>query len=63
MNIVDITKKGILMDTLERFHTYDETKRNYQINDKNTVHQNIIFDIIIHASTGRGHPFRQNPVI
>ena len=41
INIAYITKKGKLMDTLGRFHIYDETK----INDKNTLHQNIIFDI------------------
>ena len=63
MNIVYITKKGKLMDALERFHIYEETKRNNQINAKNKVHQNIIFYMIIHASTGRGHPIRQNPVI
>ena len=51
MDILYVTKKGKLMNTLERFHIYDETKRNNQINDKNTVHQNIIFDMIIHAST------------
>ena len=63
MNIVDITKKGKLMDTLGSFHIYDETKINNQITDKNIVHQNIIFEMIIHASTGRGHSIRQNPVI
>ena len=56
MNTVYITKKGKLMDTLERFHIYDEVKRNNEINDKNTVHQNIIFDKILHASMDRGHP-------
>ena len=60
MNSVYVTKKGKLMDTLERFHIYDETKRNNRINDKNTVHQNIIFDTIIHASTDRGHPAHWN---
>jgi hypothetical protein len=37
MKIVYITKKGKLMNTLERFYIYDETKKNNQINDKNTV--------------------------
>ena len=63
MDVLYITKKGKLMDTLERFHIYDETTRNNQINDKNTVHQNIISDMIIHTSTGRGHPICQNLVI
>ena len=55
MKIVYITKKGRLIYTLERFHIYVETRRNNQINDKNTVHQNIIFDTILHASADRGH--------
>ena len=56
MNIVYVTKKGKLVDTLERFHIYYEIKRNNQINDKSTMHQNNIFDTILHASTDRGHP-------
>ena len=60
MDIVYITKKGTLMDTLERFHIYDETGRNNQINDKNTVLQNIIFDTILHASADRGHHAHKN---
>ena len=63
MDILCITKKGKLMVTLERFYIYDEAKRNNQINDKNTFLQNIIFDKIIHESTGRGHPSSQNPAI
>ena len=62
MDILYITKKGKLMNTLERFHIYDEMKRNNQT-DKNTVHQNIIFYMIIHATTGRGHPILQKLVI
>lgn len=34
MDILYMTKKGKLMDTLERFYIYDKTKRNNQINDK-----------------------------
>jgi hypothetical protein len=56
MKTVYITKKGKLMNTLERFYIYDETKTNNQINDKNMVQQNIIFDTILQASTDRGHP-------
>ena len=63
MDFLYVTKKGKLMYTLERFYIYDETKRNNQINDKSTVLQNIIVDTIIHTSTGRGHPIRQNPAI
>jgi hypothetical protein len=56
MKIVHITKKGKLMSTLERFYIYNETKKNNQINDKNTVQQNIIFDTILQVSTDRGQP-------
>ena len=63
MNIVYITKKGKLTDTLEKLHIYDETKRNNQINGKNTVHQNIIFDTILHAFTDGEHRTHWNPAI
>ena len=48
------------MDTLGKFHMYNEIKFGNQINDKNTVKQNIIFDMIIQANTGRGHPRQHN---
>jgi len=35
------------MDTLENFHIYLETCKNNQINAKNTVKSNAIFDIIM----------------
>ena len=34
------------MDTIERFHIFKETRANNQINDKNTVRPNAIFDVI-----------------
>ena len=34
------------MDTVEKFHIYRETQANNQINDKNTVKPNAIFDTI-----------------
>ena len=37
MDIVHITNKGTMMDTLERYYIYKETKSNNQINDKLTV--------------------------
>ena len=46
MNILYTTNKGSFMDTIERFHVYSETQINNQINDKNTVKPNAIFDII-----------------
>ena len=51
------------MNTLEKFHMYDEAKKDNQINDKNRVQQNIIFDKIIQANSGRGHPIKQTSVL
>ena len=45
-----------MMDTLERFHIYKETKLENQINDRNTITQNILSDKIIQKKSGRGHP-------
>ena len=35
------------MNTLENFHIYQQTKQDNQINDKNTVTKNILFDATI----------------
>jgi hypothetical protein len=47
MEVVHVTKKGKMMDTLEGFHIYKETKAGNQINDRLTVRKNTIFEIII----------------
>ena len=36
-----------MMETLEKFHIYIETKLGRQINDRNTVTQNILFDTLV----------------
>ena len=51
-----------MMNSLESLHIYNETKPDNQFSDKDTVKQNIIFDIIIRRSSGRGHPTQQPPV-
>ena len=56
MEVLHAVKKGKMMDTLEKFHIYKETKSENQINDKNTITKNILFDMIIQAKAGRGHP-------
>ena len=56
MNILHTIKKGKMMDTLEKFHIYNITKLVNQINDKNTIMQNILFYILIQRNTARGHP-------
>ena len=55
MEVLHINKKGSMKNTLERFHIYNVTKLDSQINDKSTAKQIIIFDAIIQRSSGRGH--------
>jgi len=47
MEVVHVIKKGKLMDTLECFHIYKETKADNQINDRLTTKENVIFETII----------------
>jgi hypothetical protein len=56
MEVLHVVEKGKLMDTLEQFHLYKETKLENQINDKNTIMPNILFDTIIQKHTSRWHP-------
>ena len=37
-----------MMNTLEGFHIYKETKAGNQINDRLTVKENAIFETVIH---------------
>jgi len=55
MTVLYITNKCRQMDTIEKFHIYKETKNSNQINDKNTVKPNIIFDIVAREETDRVH--------
>jgi len=56
METIHVTNKGQMLDTLEKFHIFRETKLDNQINDKLTVKPNIIFDIIIRNEPHRGIP-------
>ena len=47
MVVVHVTKKGKLMNTLECFHIYKETKAGNQIYDRLTAKENAIFETII----------------
>jgi hypothetical protein len=49
-----ITNKGRLMDTLEKFYVFRETKLDNQINDKLAVRPNIIFEIVVQKDPHRG---------
>ena len=51
-----------MMNTLERFHIYNVTTLDNQINDKVTVQQNIIFNTINQSSACRGHSTPYAPV-
>jgi hypothetical protein len=69
MDIVHITNKGKIMDTLERYYMYKETKSINQINDKLTVKSSAIFETLIHKAPYRGHSNsvtkrpKHNPVV
>ena len=45
-----------MMDTLEKYYNFRETKFYNQINDKFTIKQNSIFDTIVRHDHHRGLP-------
>jgi hypothetical protein len=47
METLHTTGKGRMMDTLERFYVFRETKINNQINDRLTIKPNVIFETIV----------------
>jgi hypothetical protein len=47
MEILHTTVKGPMLNTLEKFYMYRETIIDNQLNDKNTVAPNAIFDAIL----------------
>jgi hypothetical protein len=51
MEILHITRKSRIMDKLEKFHIHIETRNDNQINDKNTIKPNAIFDAISSYNT------------
>jgi len=56
MNIIQYERKGKMLDTLEKFYIYRETKNGNQINDRLTVHSNPIFETIVkHSPQGGQH--------
>jgi len=46
MKIIHVTRKGRMLNTLESFHIYKETKAVNQINDKLTAKGNEIFETV-----------------
>jgi hypothetical protein len=53
METIHITNKSRMVDTLERYYIFRETKLNNQINDKLTLKRNIIFETIVHEDPHR----------
>jgi hypothetical protein len=47
MEIMQVTKEGHLLNTLELFHIYDLSKRKLQMNDTYADAHNPIFDLTI----------------
>ena len=43
------------MNTLVKFHVCNVMRLDNQMNDKDTVTYNVIFDTLIHNSSYRGH--------
>ena len=54
MDTIHFTHKGRLMDAIENFYIFRETKLENQINDRHTVKQNIIFKTIVREDPHRG---------
>jgi len=55
MKVLFTTNQGRLMDTMEKFYICEETRNNNQINDKNTIKPNMIYDVIVRENTRRAH--------
>jgi hypothetical protein len=54
METLHTTGKGRMVDTLERFYIFRESKINNQINDRLTIKPNIIFETIVQKDPQRG---------
>jgi len=48
METIYIANKGKIMETIEAYYIFRETKNNNQTNDKLTVKPNTIFDLVVH---------------
>jgi hypothetical protein len=54
MQIIYTFNKGRLMDTIEKY-IFKETQHNNQINDRDTVKYNAIFDAMVSQTAYRAH--------
>jgi hypothetical protein len=55
METIHFTNKGKLMNTLEKFYIFHQTRLNNQIHDKSTVKPDIIFGTIVKLDPHRGY--------
>jgi hypothetical protein len=55
LEIVHVTRKEGMMNILERFNIYNETKLDNRIKDKCMIKSNVIFDTIIQRNPNKGH--------
>jgi hypothetical protein len=53
MDPICITKKGGLLNALEKYYIYKETQKDNQINDKHTIQYNPIFEAILKTPTAQ----------
>jgi hypothetical protein len=51
MSILHTTKKGRMLNTIEKYYIHEETYYKNQLNDRATVTPNIIFDMILPNKT------------
>ena len=56
MDVVHITRKGRMLDTLEKVYIFRETKLNNQISDRLAIKPNIIFETIVRHDHYRALP-------
>jgi len=54
MDIIHFARKGKMVDTLEKFYIYRETRNGNQVNDRLTVQNNSIFETLVQFSLHRG---------
>jgi len=47
MRVLQFQKKGIHLDTIERFHIHRQAAKNNHLNDDHTLSANRIFDTIL----------------
>ena len=55
MDIIYITNKGKMLNIMENFCIYKETRNDYKIKDNCTIKLNIIFYTLILKDTDRVH--------